>query len=83
MVSVEITGDGIVVVVCSDVLVWLYGAGPQPDSTAMPAISAARVAIRRHDVLLIMRWIPEVQEMRCGAEPLSACSFRCVSLSSM
>jgi hypothetical protein len=51
------TGAGVVVVVCSDVVVRLYGAGPQPDRTAMPAISAMLVARRMHVVVFLMTGI--------------------------
>ena len=47
-------GAGVVVVICSDFVVVLYGAGPQPDRIATLAISAAQLARRTVEVILFM-----------------------------
>lgn len=64
VVVVETTGAGVVVVVCSDVVDRLYGAGPQPDKIARPAISARLVAARTIDGVLLMAENP----LRSGLE---------------
>jgi hypothetical protein len=46
VVVVSTGAAGVIVVVCSEVVVRLYGAGPQADSAAMPAISVAAAARR-------------------------------------
>ena len=47
VVVVVSIGRGVVVVVCSDVVVRVKGSGPHPDNTAVPAISAATAASRK------------------------------------
>jgi hypothetical protein len=50
----ETAGGGVVVVVCSLLLVVAYGVGPQPASTAVPAISAAPIVRRTRDFVSII-----------------------------
>jgi hypothetical protein len=73
VVTVETVGAGVVVVVCSEVVVRLYGVEPQPDRTAMPPINVIQVARRTYDLLLIMIWILESRGMEVlvsgGSDP--------------
>lgn len=59
VVTVEVVGAGVVIVVCSEVVVRLVGVEPQADRTVTPATSVMQVAMRTYVLLLIMIWILE------------------------
>jgi hypothetical protein len=64
VLTVDIVGAGVVVVVCT-LLLWVSGVA-QPAKEAAPANSAAPIIRRKHDLLSIIVWFLFVQALGPG-----------------